>query len=384
MIRSLSRRLHLSLSPMLLLLVAALNVFIAVQPAAAARDPLARIEPPSPYTGKGWKDVQSEQISFTERLSQWGVTFEGTPNAKAVDDAARETKIEMKWTSENEVGMTIEVASPRTIGSYDFVGKYNMQILPTDIQQGVSGGIAFGEGKISGEIISATDTPLASQIAGEFKKGLATLKAATGTKGASYELSLDFGFSKVKVDPVKYFQRFVVFVPRFVDAARAPATAAAQELGAVNFNPGLIAAALTNNAMLWLRQMQTQKNALESAQKNLIDSFAGPMKQEVDFRKNQAAETEQMLQQIDQQEQEDARTATRVTSARAELDQKSRLTRPQAPPQPERIDSYAGRDSGSTGRSARQERDYSPPSRSMEVHSPTLDYLKGGNFGHGL
>jgi hypothetical protein len=225
-------------------------------------------------------------------------------------------------------------------------------------------------------------------VAGEIKRGIAALKLEGNTKGeAALEFEFDVEGANIKVNPVKYVKRFVQFAPKFVDHMRGPADAARQELATVKFNPTLIAAAMTNNAAAWIKQMQAERAAIEKKRRQVISKLVMPLQQELDFRKRQTQDMESSLAAIGRVEADLARTGAERKAAWSAFRAKP-ASRPLPPPQPQDIDAYAGDipsfGGGGSGGGTHQVRESEPRTRDFNFHSPTFDYLKSGRFGKGL
>jgi hypothetical protein len=352
---------------------------------AIARDPLVRVEPPSPHVGKEWKEVRGDQLNFRERLEEWGVKVEPKIGGKA-EDSGCETKLEVKWTGPDEITMELGFRSPAKVDGFDAEGKYILKVKPEEIGQGASGAFGFGSGKVGGEVVLATDTPFAAKMAGEIKRGLAALKLEGNNKlEAGLELEFDVGTANVKVDPVKYVRRFAAFVPKFIDASKKPAGAALDELARVRFNPGLMAAAIANDVTAWIKQMQMEKRACEEARKNLIESMVIPLKREQEFRRQQTQEIELALSSVDKVAAEIAKAGQERRAAWTAFANKPAV-RPLPPVRAQDVDAFVGESQGYSGGGGyeRIERDSAPREREFQFNSPTFNYLKSGSFGKGL
>jgi hypothetical protein len=241
---------------------------------SAARDPLVRVEePPSPLPEHSWQQVRGEQMSFREGLRLWGMTVEAKAGGEAsIKDTPDILKVEMKWESSDEIGLTVAIKLPEVVKGYEFEGEYKFKVSPEAVTHSENFALAFDGAKVSGEIKSASDEGLGYEVAGEFKRNLLMLKTALGNKGSSYEIAVELGKVKIKLDPVKYGQRFVTFAPRFVDFAKGPAGDAVNAVQ-VQMNPGLIAAAIANNVNMWIEQVRIQNTAAKSSNDDVLDTL---------------------------------------------------------------------------------------------------------------
>src|SRR5262245_39766885 len=104
--------------------------------AQAAR--VMRVEPPSPHLEKPFKDVRQEQLTFRERLEEWGVKVE--PKYKGVaEESGCEVKLEVKWTGPDEITMELGARSPQNVTGFEAEGKYMLRVMPDELGQGGGG-----------------------------------------------------------------------------------------------------------------------------------------------------------------------------------------------------------------------------------------------------
>lgn len=360
-------------------------------PAGAARDPLVRVEPPAPTAGKDWPQVRREQTGWLDELAQWGIKIEAEKKYQGPLEGTPDLfTVTTTWTGPDKISMSIGVKSPGRVYGLDFKGSYEIEISPEALSQSGNFSLSGITGdSVSAKIESASDKGLGYDFAGTFKRGLLAFKTAVSSDPAhrqSYGVSLDMGLATLKLDPVKYVQHFIEFAPRFAAVARGPAVEGATEAARavqIQLDPGLMVAALTNDAVLWLTRLRAEKAAVEQARTELLTGYRDAVRDEEAAWRAQAADARQSLDYVDAREAADAK---RSVELRADYEHYLTLSassvRPMPPPRP--VYDSSGEDSGSSSSSsssgtARGGRE-PPPSRGsgFQFNSPTFNYLRGG------
>lgn len=359
--------------------------------AAAARDPLVRVEPPAPTAGKSWPQIRREQTGWLDELAQWGIKIEAEKKYEGpLEGTPDHFSISTTWTGPDTIAMSIAVKSPGRIYGLDFKGSYELEISPEALSHSGSFAISGITGdSVSAKVESASDKGLGYDFAGTFKRGLLAFKTALSSDPAhrqSYGVSLEMGLMTLKLDPVKYVQHFIEFAPRFAAVARGPAAEGAAEAARavqIQLDPGLMVAAVTNNAVLWLTRLRAEKAAVDQARAQLLVTYRDAVRDEAAAWRSQAADARLSLDYVDAREAADAK---RSAELRAEYGRYLALaaspSRPQPPPRP--VYYSSGGDSGSSssssssggGRSGREPSE--PRGGGVHFNSPTFNYLRGG------
>jgi hypothetical protein len=349
-------------------------------------------EPPPPTLGKSWPQVREDQISFMERLKLWGISVEvAHKDEVAIQDTPSLAVFKASWTSPDRISITIGARTPSQVKGLEFKGEYHLTIDPEAMSHAASIEAAIPGWKLSGEVKSASDRGLGVKMAGEFERSLLGLKGEIGNASEEHralELSLNLGVAKIKLDPFKYAQRFVTFVPRFAVVAQRPAEQAARaavDAVGTSLNPGLAVAVLADKPLLWLRQMQLERAALEKARAEVIASFVAPIRQEITAWQTHVAEANSTARLVTAQDQQDHNLVARFDSYYRNVHSAEARGRPAPPPPPPSSES-SGQDSGWSysgsggGGSGTRERDDSGGHQSIQIHdSPTLNLLRSGH-----
>ena len=128
------------------------------------------------------------------------------------------------------------------------------------------------------KILYAPDDDVGYNAKVEFEHGPLTIAGNIGSQeGFSSEIDFTLGLVKIKMNPVMYAQRFIEVAPHFIDASREPARqAASSAANAVKFtfNPGLMAAVITNDPQIWIHQMETERGSWAKPRRTLESILA--------------------------------------------------------------------------------------------------------------
>ncbi len=265
------QRMHgvIRIGPMRLCIPFALLLALADPAHAEARDPLVRVEPPVPSDHAPWQQVRAEQLSFVERLEEWGMRIEVERKDEwAVEDTPNLLTFAMSWESPEKFALTIGAKTPDGRAGFTYKGEFSED----ETRSTTKGQIDFLNGmKFSGAIASDGLRGLGWEVGYEFERAFTAFKGkfdSTAPERFTHEVEVNLtklcGFTqgyesghagavKLKIHAEKYIRQFIRFAPRFVDFARGSAGAAANAV-AIQLNPVLIVAAVNDDATLWSRQ----------------------------------------------------------------------------------------------------------------------------------
>jgi Tfp pilus assembly protein PilF len=242
---------------------------------AAGGGPLVRVEPPSPNAETPWKQVRGEQLSFIERLEEWGIRVEvERKDELPIEKSPNLFTLKMSWETPTKTKIEFGLKTPENPLKESASFSYEAVIGENGLDSSSTKGEWECNGqKFSGGITSDAQRGLGYEVGFEIERAYLALKgkldstapelvsyaaevsltklynAAQGLAGASHSASN----VKIKIDPLKYVRRFREFAPRFVDFASRPASAAANAVS-IGFNPVLLAAAAADDVSLWSRQ----------------------------------------------------------------------------------------------------------------------------------
>ncbi len=331
-----------------LLLLSLLPLLAEAQ--AAGRDPLVRVEPPSPNAEAPWKQVRGEQLSFVERLKEWGIQveverkeelpIEQSPNLftfKVSWESPTKTKIELGLkTPENPLKESASFSyeavfaengldSSSTKGEWECNGQKFSGGITSDVQRGLGYEFGFEIERAYLALKGKFESTAPELVSYAAEVSLTKLyNAAQGLAGAANPASN----VKIKIDPLKYLRRFREFAPRFVDVASRPANAAANAV-AIQFNPVLLAAAVADDVSLWSRQkaaLSVRQALQEESPKGVKIHFNDRLLAEL-LQKSAAAEGRAGLHALADALEQAADPRTRATLVGAYLRQLKRSYR---------------------------------------------------------
>ncbi len=250
--------------------------FFAFTALAAGRDPLVRVEPPSPTIEAPWQQVRGEQLSFLERLNEeWGiaVTIEHKDQL-AIEKSPNLVTFSMSWVDMSKFKVAFGIRTPENPrnerASFSFAGTFS-GTEPTETTtkgEWESNGV-----KLSSALTSDDQRGLGYEFGGAITRAFVTLRGDFKSKApelvsyaAEVSLAKLYNFVqgvtgasdrasniKVKIDTERFVRRFAQEVPHFVDLASPSAREAANTVK-IQFNPILLVAASTDDVSLWSRQ----------------------------------------------------------------------------------------------------------------------------------
>ena len=231
-------------------------------------------EPPSPTINAAWPEVRKEQLTFLQRLEEWGMTVEiEKKDELAIENSPNRFTFSMAWVTPTKFEISAGIKLPENAlnerGSFKYKGEYS----ETGVNQNTSGQIEFSNGqKFSGAITSDAQRGLGYELGFEIERAMVALKGkfkSTSPElvsgGVEINLTKLYNFTqgaavrggeagsvKLKLNPEKYVRRFIQFAPSFIEAASEPAKEAANAVR-FQFNPVLLGAAIANDVSLWSR-----------------------------------------------------------------------------------------------------------------------------------
>ena len=239
-----------------------------------ARDPLVRVEPPSPSFEAPWQQIHADQLSTADRLRDFGVSLEyqrkeniqieNTPDYLRFDVSLEADKLKV-WLGVRTPDNSVESGSFMS----QIVFSEEGMSTETKAEYEVNGQ------KFGGEMLSDPGRGLQwSSLSYEFSRAFAALKVGLkpGAGGVSLSHSVEFSLAKlcnlvrgiegrtdlqydikIKIDTDKFARQVVREAPQFIRFANQTAADAANTVR-MQFNPLLLVAAISNDASLWSRQ----------------------------------------------------------------------------------------------------------------------------------
>ncbi|MSQ59259.1 MAG: DUF1598 domain-containing protein [Betaproteobacteria bacterium] len=241
----------------------------------AGRSMALIIEPPPPPPEAAWPRVRQEQLSFAERLKEWGMTVEiERKDELAMENSPNLFTFSMSWTGPSKFEVQVGVQTPETALSPRAGFKYKGEFSDEGMQSASSAKIEFSNGqRFSVALTSSERSGLGYEVGFGIERAFAELQGkfdSTAPVPVSYSTEINLtklyriaqgampgpdeaGSVKLKINPETYAHRFLQFAPRFAEFSAGPAMQAANAV-TIQANPILLAAAITNDVSLWARQ----------------------------------------------------------------------------------------------------------------------------------
>lgn len=198
-------------------------------PSAATR-PLAHIiEPPSPSADTPWPRVRQEQLSFAERLKEWGMTVEiERKDQLDIENSPNLFTFSMSWETPSKFEISVGVQTPETAFSPRASVKYEGEFSDEGVHSATHGQIEFSNGqRFSGAVTSGERRGLGYEAGFEIQRAFAALKGkfdSAAREPVSYGAEIDLtklyrftqgivagsegaGSVKLKINPETYARR---------------------------------------------------------------------------------------------------------------------------------------------------------------------------------